>query len=75
MARSLKLRDVAAAIGLDVGCGDNSCIWGSPGGMATNGGCRCKKGKDAHELGLQLMQMQRVARHLLEVYNVLRFND
>ena len=24
-----------------VGCGDNSCIFGSPGGMATNGGCRC----------------------------------
>ena len=24
-----------------IGCGDNSCMWGSPGGMATNGGCRC----------------------------------
>lgn len=23
------------------GCGDNSCMFGSPGGMATNGGCRC----------------------------------
>lgn len=23
------------------GCGDNSCVFGSPGGMATNGGCRC----------------------------------
>ena len=22
-------------------CGDNSCMFGSPGGMATNGGCRC----------------------------------
>jgi hypothetical protein len=22
-------------------CGDNSCIFGSPGGMATNGGCSC----------------------------------
>ena len=23
------------------GCGDNSCIFGAPGGMATNGGCSC----------------------------------
>lgn len=23
------------------GCGDNSCLLGSPGGMATNGGCMC----------------------------------
>ena len=22
-------------------CGDRSCIFGAPGGMATNGGCRC----------------------------------
>lgn len=25
----------------DYGCGDNSCVFGSPGGMATNGGCIC----------------------------------
>jgi hypothetical protein len=25
----------------DYGCGDNSCLFGPPGGMATNGGCRC----------------------------------
>lgn len=24
-----------------IGCGDNSCVWGSRGGMGTNGGCRC----------------------------------
>jgi len=24
-----------------IGCQDNSCIWGPPGGMGTNGGCRC----------------------------------
>jgi hypothetical protein len=22
-------------------CGDNSCMFGAPGGMGTNGGCRC----------------------------------
>ena len=25
-----------------VGCGDNSCLIRKPGGMATNGGCRCE---------------------------------
>ena len=25
------------ALGIEVGCGDNSCVWGRPGGMATNG--------------------------------------
>ena len=31
---------------LGIGCGDNSCIFGPPDGMATNGGCRCiKRGK------------------------------
>lgn len=24
-----------------LGCGDNSCVFGRPGGMATNGGCCC----------------------------------
>lgn len=24
-----------------VGCGDSLCLWGSPGGQHTNGGCRC----------------------------------
>lgn len=38
-AKRVKLRDVAKDLGMDVGCIDNSCIWGSPGGMATNGGC------------------------------------
>lgn len=28
---------------LRIGCGDNSCQWGVPGGMGTNGGCRCDK--------------------------------
>jgi hypothetical protein len=25
----------------EFGCGDSGCIFGSPKGMATNGGCRC----------------------------------
>ena len=31
------------------GCGDNSCMFGSPGGMATNGGCRCLKNIVMHD--------------------------
>lgn len=64
----VKLRDVAKALGLDVGCGDNSCMWGSPGGMATNSGCRCYGGEQPYHIGLR--QLARVATHLLDVYNV-----
>ena len=37
----MKLRDYARQIGIEAGCMDSGCIWGSPSGMATNGGCRC----------------------------------
>lgn len=58
---------IAKAIGIDAGCGDNSCLWGSPGGMATNGGCRCaEKGADAHAAWLELRKALRVLRHVLE---------
>lgn len=29
----------------DLGCGDNSCKYVRPTGMATNGGCRCARNK------------------------------
>ena len=73
MTKRVKLRDIAKALGMvEVGCGDNSCVWGSPGGMATNGGCRCygSRGRDSDRVGL--LMMQRVAAHLLDVYNVKR---
>lgn len=28
----------------DVGCSDHGCVFGHPGGMGTNGGCRCLEG-------------------------------
>ncbi len=34
----------------DYGCGDNSCVFGSPGGMGTNGGCRCLSEMPRHAL-------------------------
>jgi len=37
----MKARELAAKYGIEIGCGDNSCMFGSPGGMATNGGCHC----------------------------------
>lgn len=35
--------DFQHKIAREYGCGDNSCMFGSPGGMGTNGGCRCLK--------------------------------
>lgn len=68
----LKLRDVASALGMTVGCDDNSCRWGAPGGMGTNGGCRCygSSGGQDHRIGM--IQFRQVAAHLLDVYNVER---
>lgn len=34
------VRELLSSWGVSL-CGDNSCMFGSPGGMATNGGCRC----------------------------------
>ena len=36
--------------GQAVGCGDSSCMFKRPSGMCTNGGCRCMKSPDTHEL-------------------------
>lgn len=61
----MKLRDYAAVIGLDVGCSDNSCIWGSPGGMGTNGGCQCQRAERV-ELRMEMLRLARVARAALD---------
>jgi hypothetical protein len=40
--------DYLSRVGL-APCADNSCIFGKPGGMATNGGCRCfDRGREFH---------------------------
>lgn len=31
-----------------LGCGDNSCKYVKPTGMATNGGCRCSQNRGSH---------------------------
>ena len=38
---TLKIIDALALIERYAGCGDNSCMFIKPKGMATNGGCRC----------------------------------
>lgn len=35
-------------IALKYGCGDNSCMFGSHGGMSTNGGCYCFRNTLTH---------------------------
>jgi hypothetical protein len=51
IASRARLRAALNAAGITP-CGDNSCMFGSPVGMATNGGCRCldHAGVDAHRL-------------------------
>jgi hypothetical protein len=60
----VKLRDHAKVIGLDVGCGDNSCIWGASGGMGTNGGCQCLREREHVALRFEVLKLARVAQHL-----------
>jgi hypothetical protein len=60
------LREKAKAMGLGhVGCADGSCIWGSPGGMTTNGGCGCIKG-EKDDLRRLAVKIAHVARALIE---------
>jgi hypothetical protein len=40
MARPPRLQAAMDAAGIE-GCGDSSCMFGSPPGQHTNGGCRC----------------------------------
>lgn len=61
-----QLHEVAQALGYTVGCGDNSCIWGRPGGMATNGGCQCYGPRGAQDARTGLSLMTIVARALLQ---------
>jgi hypothetical protein len=60
-----RLRDVAHALGMEVGCSEGSCVWGGPIGMHTNAGCRCLSGTEI-EIRLEARRMQRVAKHLLD---------
>ncbi len=45
------------------GCGSNSCIMGSPGGIGTNGGCGCLK-------ELSTKNMLRVKRFIYKLIEI-----
>ena len=42
-------------------CRDNSCMFGSSGGMGTNGGCRCVERLDGRMTTAQKIFVQRLA--------------
>jgi hypothetical protein len=49
-----KQREIAKNYGYELpSCGDNSCVFGSRGGMSTNGGCQCDDRTMRH--GIQML--------------------
>jgi hypothetical protein len=60
------VEDATKAIG--PGCGDNSCEFVKPVGMATNGGCRCLKGGDGRSstIKLRLKQLYKACKEELD---------
>lgn len=54
------LRKAVAVAGDYVGCGDNSCLFKKPTGMATNGGCRCLGAKGDRPKPFSLQAMARL---------------
>jgi hypothetical protein len=50
-----------APVGIDP-CGDNSCVFGSPGGMGTNGGCQCVGERESGQRGEDRQTIMRLAR-------------
>lgn len=49
------------------GCSDHGCVWGHPGGMGTNGGCKCIPTRPNHvtretlreiRMGVQALNME-----------------
>lgn len=73
----MKARELAAKYGYDIGCGDNSCWFGSPGGMATNGGCRCwpRGASAANVTNQELQDMRRLARSLAAILSAIAKGD
>lgn len=49
-----------------LGCGDNSCKYIKPSGMATNGGCRCARN---HGDRVERFLLRNIAKLLNEINN------
>lgn len=52
--------------GRSVGCTDGGCIYGSRGGMVTNGGCMCSKSRKVDEQRLHALKLSMVAKKIAE---------
>jgi hypothetical protein len=72
----MKLWEYARSVGLDVTPCDNSCVWGSPGGMGTNGGCRCGgTTTEGREARMQMRLMARALRAALDEIEALKAGE
>lgn len=73
----MKARELATKYGYEIGCGDNSCMFGSPGGMATNGGCRCmpRTANAVRITDIELMEMRRLVRDLAAILGAIAKGD
>lgn len=60
----MKARELTERYGFKLGCGDNSCILGRPGGMATNGGCRCLP-RGVRWTEAEVIEARRLVRYLI----------
>ena len=62
---SMTLKEAVLAVEEVGGCGDSSCLFTKPKGMATNGGCRCLRDHDRaldRQLRVRLANLFRVAK-------------
>jgi len=50
-----------------IGCTDHGCIWGHPGGMGTNGGCRCLVDDDRKTLRVSARAVGLLATRVAEL--------
>lgn len=65
-AGSKIVRAIAEDLFGDVGCTDGGCIYGSRGGMVTNGGCCCSKERNWNEQRLHALKLSTVAKKIAE---------
>jgi hypothetical protein len=60
-------RQVAERLFGAVGCTDHNCVFGSHGGMGTNGGCGCLKDSNPIQLRRVIMQLRDVGQVLAAI--------
>lgn len=61
--RQYKRKLAIEMFGSEIGCSDRVCIFGHPGGMHTNGGCKCQLNAIKKEQAVLLLQAILVDEH------------